>query len=79
MKYIKSAWSWYAATKFHRVVAALWRIKFILMPKWMIPVFAVCLFIPGPLDEFLAIIIVGIRVLCKPELRRIVMTVIRAA
>lgn len=66
-------------TKFWRSVKALWGIKYDLMPKWMIPVFIVCLAIPGPFDEGLTVIVVGARVLFTPRLRRQVVEVVRAA
>ena len=35
-----------------RVLMALWRFAKRYVPKWLVPVLAVCLLVPGPLDEF---------------------------
>jgi hypothetical protein len=39
-----------------RVAKALWRFAKAHVPKWMLPVLAVCLVIPGPVDECLVLV-----------------------
>lgn len=79
MKYIKDIWNWYTATKFHRVIIALWAVKFVLIPKWMVPVIGIALLIPGPQDEILCFILVGVWVLCHKDLRHLAAKIIREA
>ena len=79
MSWLKSLRAWYTATKFHRVIAALWRIKFELVPKWMVPVIVIAIAIPGPQDEILVFLLVAGWVLFHKELRRKAIKVIREA
>ena len=76
---LRAIGAWYKRTKFHRVVAALWRIKFELVPKWMVPVIVIAIAIPGPQDEILVFLLVAGWVLCHKELRRKAIKVIREA
>lgn len=40
------------------------------VPKWIAGLLTVCLFIPGPLDEILVLIVIGVMVGFKPAMRR---------
>lgn len=44
------------------------------VPKWLAGILTVCLFIPGPLDEFLVLIVIGVMVRFKPVMRRELVT-----
>ncbi|HLH59201.1 MAG TPA: nucleoside hydrolase [Streptosporangiaceae bacterium] len=46
-----------------RVARAVWRFAKSHVPRWMLPVLAVCLFIPGPFDELAVLAVVAIPVL----------------
>lgn len=76
---IRAVVAWYKSTKFHRVIAALWKIKFEIVPKWMVPIVVIAVAIPGPQDEVIVFLLVGGWVLCHKELRRKVAKVIREA
>ena len=58
-----------AARRMWRVTVAVWRFARSHSPKWLLPVLAVCLTIPGPLDELIALAIVLVPVLRSREAR----------
>lgn len=52
-----------------RVVRAVWRFAKARVPKWLLPVLAVCLAVPGPLDELAVLAVVLVPVLRSREAR----------
>ena len=62
-----------------RVAGALWRFARAHTPKWLLPVLAVCLAIPGPLDELLVLVLVLAPVLRSRDARRELATSVAAA
>lgn len=53
-----------------RVAKAVWRFAKAHCPKWLMPVLAVCLAIPGPLDELAVLVVVLVPVLRSRDARR---------
>ena len=53
-----------------RVTRALWTFAKRHVPKWLLPILAVCLAIPGPLDELIVLGLVLIPVLRSRDTRR---------
>lgn len=39
------------------------------VPKWVAGVLTVCLFIPGPLDELLVLVVIAVMIAFKPAMR----------
>ena len=76
---MRELWARYKRTKFQRVLTALWRSKFEIVPKWMTPVIVIAVAIPGPQDEILVAIFLFFWVWFHKELRRKVAKVIREA
>ena len=62
-----------------RVALVLWKFAKSVTPKWLLPVLAACLAIPGPLDELLVIALVLVPVLRKREARAELGRQVRAA
>ena len=58
------------AARSWRVTKAVWGFARSHCPKWMLPVLAACLLIPGPLDELLVLAVVAYPVLRSAEARR---------
>ena len=58
-----------AVRRMWRVTTAVWRFARSHSPKWLLPVLAVCLWIPGPFDELLVLVIVAWPVLRSREAR----------
>ena len=56
--------------RYLRVAVALWRFARAHSPKWLLPVLAVCAFIPGPFDEAAVLVIVLWPVLRSQASRR---------
>jgi hypothetical protein len=56
--------------RYLRVAVALWRFARSHSPKWLLPVLAVCAFIPGPFDEAVVLVIVLWPVLRSQASRR---------
>jgi hypothetical protein len=52
-----------------RVTRALWRFARAHTPKWLGPVLAVCLLVPGPLDELAVLAVVLVPVLRSRQAR----------
>ena len=52
-----------------RVTCALWRFARARTPKWLLPVLAVCLAIPGPFDELAVLAVVLVPVLRSRDAR----------
>jgi hypothetical protein len=52
-----------------RVTKAVWGVARSHSPRWLLPVLAVCLAIPGPLDELLVVAVVLVPVLRSREAR----------
>ena len=52
-----------------RVACAVWRFAKARCPKWLLPVLAACLLIPGPLDEVAVLAVVAWPVLRSREAR----------
>ena len=57
------------AARSWRVVQAVWRFAKARVPKWLLPVLAVCLAIPGPADELIVLALVAYPVLRSREAR----------
>jgi len=57
------------AARAGRTVLAVWRYAKRHTPRWMIPVLAACLFIPGPIDELAVLAVVLVPVLKSREAR----------
>ena len=51
-----------------RVAVALWR--FSKLPKWLAALFALCLAIPGPLDEMALALVLGLVITWQLRTRR---------
>lgn len=49
------------------------------VPKWVAGLLTVCLFIPGPLDEVLVLLVIGVMVGFKPVMRRDLASGIKSA
>lgn len=49
------------------------------VPKWVAGLLTVCLFIPGPLDEVLVLIVIGVMVGFKPVMRADLKSATRSA
>lgn len=49
------------------------------VPKWVAGVLTVCLFIPGPLDELLVLLVIAVMVAFKPAMRHELVSGARAA
>ena len=52
-----------------RVIAAVWRFARSHSPKWLLPVLAACVFVPGPFDELAVLAVVLVPVLRSREAR----------
>ena len=61
MRYLGRLW---------RVAKAVWRFARTHSPKWLLPVLAVCLWIPGLFDELAVLAVVAWPVLRSPQARR---------
>ena len=53
-----------------RVARAVWRFARAHSPRWLLPVLAVCVFVPGPFDELAVLAVVLVPVLRSREARR---------
>jgi hypothetical protein len=62
-----------------RLAAAIWRFARSHSPKWLVPVLAVCVFIPGPFDELAVIAVVLVPVIRSREARRELSTAVSNA
>jgi len=62
-----------------RVAAAVWRFTKPRCPKWLLPVLAACLFVPGPFDELAVLALVLVPVLRSRDERRELTQAITAA
>lgn len=62
-----------------RVTIAVWRFARAHSPKWLLPVLAVCVFIPGPFDELAVIAVVAWPVLRSPAARAELASAVRVA
>jgi hypothetical protein len=71
--------AWRTVRRMGRVLAALWRFAKAHMPRWLLPVLAVCLFIPGPVDEFAVLAVVLVPVLRSRAARGELATAVRTA
>lgn len=67
------------AARCWRVTKAVWRFARSHCPKWLVPVMAVCLAIPGPVDELLVLGLVMYPVLRSREARAELAGMIRQA
>ena len=68
-----------AARRSWRVLVALWRFARAHTPKWLLPVLAVCLAIPGPLDELAVLAVVLVPVLRSRQARQELGASVKAA
>ena len=59
-----------AARRIWRVTTAVWRFARSHSPKWLLPVLAACVFVPGPFDELAVLAVVLVPVLRSAEARR---------
>ena len=62
-----------------RVTVALWRFARAHTPKWLLPVLAVCVFVPGPFDELAVLAVVLVPVLRSRAARTELAAAVRAA
>ena len=62
-----------------RVLMALWRFAKRRVPKWLLPILAVCLAIPGPLDELAVLAVVLVSVLRSRQARQELGASVKAA
>ena len=62
-----------------RVTRAVWAFTKRHVPRWMLPVLAACLFIPGPFDELAVLAVVAWPVLRSPEARAELAASVRGA
>ena len=62
-----------------RTGKAVWRFARRYVPRWLVPVLAVCLFIPGPFDEIAVLAVVLVPVLRSAEARRELAATVREA
>ena len=62
-----------------RVTRALWRFARAHTPKWLVPVLAVCLVIPGPFDELAVLAVVLVPVLRSRQVRQELGASVKAA
>ena len=69
-EYARRAW---------RVARAVWAFAKGHVPRWMLPVLAACLFIPGPFDELAVLAVVAWPVLRSPEARAELAASVRGA
>jgi len=58
-----------AAVRIIRVARAIFAVTRRHVPAWIGAVLTVCLFIPGPLDEILVLLVIGVMVAFKPVMR----------
>ncbi len=49
------------------------------VPKWIGVLITVCLFIPGPLDELLVLIVIAVMIAFKPAMRADLVAAVREA
>lgn len=68
-----------AALRCWRVLAAVWRFAKARCPKWLVPVLAVCLVIPGPFDELAVLAVVAVPVLRSRQAREELAAMVREA
>lgn len=76
---MRNAWVKFKSSRVIRIIRAIWGIKAEIVPRWMIPLLVACVFIIGPFDEILIVLVIGVRVLTNRRLRRLVLDTIRAA
>ncbi len=78
---MSAAWAIVArfAGRSWQVAKAVWAFAKKRCPKWLVPVMAVCLVIPGPLDEMLVLAVVAYPVLRSREARSELAGMIRLA
>ena len=67
------------AARSWRVMLAVWRFAKARVPRWLLPVFAVALLIPGPLDEIAVLMVVLVPVLRSRVARRELADSVRGA
>lgn len=67
-------------------IRRLWRVLHAVLtvtrrhvPKWIAGVLTVCLFIPGPLDELLVLLVIAVMIAFKPAMRSDLVSATRAA
>lgn len=65
--------------KFIRAMRALFNVVRRHVPAWVGVVLTVCLFIPGPLDEFLLLIVIAVFAAFKPAMRSDIRSEVSAA
>jgi hypothetical protein len=57
------------AVRLLRTAHAIFAVTKRHVPAWLAAVLTVCLFIPGPLDEFLVLLVIAAMVAFKPAMR----------
>lgn len=67
------------ARRIGRAAHAIFTVTRRHVPAWMAGVLTVCLFIPGPVDEFLVLIVIAGMVWFKPAMRSELVTATRKA
>jgi hypothetical protein len=61
--------SWNNVRRAIRVLHSIITVTKRHVPRWLAGVLTVCLFIPGPLDELLVLLVIGVMVKFKPAMR----------
>ena len=67
------------AARSWRVMLAVWRFAKARVPRWLLPVLAVCLAVPGPFDELAVLAVVLVPVLRSRVARRELADSVRGA
>jgi hypothetical protein len=65
----REAWHRVRVSRPVRVAGAVWRFAKGHVPKWLLPILAVCLVIPGPFDELAVLAVVLVPVLRSRDAR----------
>lgn len=76
-----AVWAWlrFNAARLGRTAHAIFTVTRRHVPRWVGVVLTACLFIPGPLDELLVLIAIGVLVAVKPVMRRDLILSVAAA
>lgn len=68
-----------AVKRIVRTLKAIYTVTKKHVPAWIGAILTVCLFIPGPLDEFLVLLVIAGMIGFKPVMRRELFAAIRGA
>ncbi|AXH46833.1 hypothetical protein SEA_ACOLYTE_90 [Mycobacterium phage Acolyte] len=65
----QEAWLRVQAMRAHRLVKGMVGVSKRHLPKWMVAIVTIALLIPGPQDELLVLVILGVFAAFKPAMR----------